>query len=196
MKLNDQYWDKRYQENNTGWDIGAASTPIVEYLNSLENKELKILIPGCGNAHEAVWAHQNGFKNIHVLDYAPSAIQNFKQKNPVFNTNHLHQEDFFEYTGEYDLIIEQTFFCAIDPSLRKKYAEKMHSLLNTNGVLMGLLFDTHFENGPPFGGNKEEYSEYFSSLFTPLRFEKCYNSIKPREGKELFIELKKLVDCV
>lgn len=192
MKLNDQYWEKRYQENNTGWDIGAASTPIVTYLNSLENKELKILIPGSGNAHEAFWAHQNGFKNIHVLDYARSAIQNFKQKNPTFNPNHLHQEDFFEHTGEYDLIIEQTFFCAIDPSLRKKYAEKMYSLLNENGVLMGLLFDTDFENGPPFGGNKEEYIEYFSSLFTPLHFEKCYNSIKPREGKELFIELKKI----
>ena len=192
MELNDQFWENRYQENNTGWDIGYASTPIVEYLNSLKNKELKILIPGCGNGHEAEWAHKNGFSNVHILDFAASAIENFKKRYPEFNTEHLHKEDFFDHQDKYDLIIEQTFFCAIDPALRARYAQKMHQLLNDNGLLVGLLFDTSFPAGPPFGGNKEEYDAYFSPLFEYLRFEKCNNSIPPRSGKELFIELKKI----
>jgi cyclopropane fatty-acyl-phospholipid synthase-like methyltransferase len=192
MELNDQFWENRYQENNTGWDIGYASTPIVEYLNSLKNKELKILIPGCGNGHEAEWAQKNGFSNVHILDFAASAIENFKKRYPEFNTEHLHQEDFFEHQDKYDLIIEQTFFCAIDPALRARYAQKMHQLLNDNGLLVGLLFDASFPAGPPFGGNKEEYDTYFSPLFEYLRFEKCNNSIPPRSGKELFVELKKI----
>lgn len=192
MELNDQFWENRYQENNTAWDIGYASTPIVEYLNSLKNKDLKILIPGCGNGHEAEWAHKNGFSNVHILDFAASAIENFKKRYPDFNIDYLHKADFFEHQEKYDLIIEQTFFCAIDPSLRKKYAHKMHELLNENGILMGLLFDTQFPVSPPFGGNKEEYYLYFSSLFEYLRFEKCTNSIPARSGRELFIELKKI----
>jgi hypothetical protein len=192
MELNDQFWEQRYQENNTGWDIGYASTPIVDYLKTLKNKELKILIPGCGNGYEAEWAHHNGFLNVHVLDYAASAIANFKTRYPHFNPTHLHQQDFFEHQHTYDIIIEQTFFCAIDPSLRKKYALKMHELLNDNGLLVGVLFDTEFVGGPPFGGNKEEYTSYFSSLFEFIRFEKCRNSIIARAGNELFMELKKI----
>ncbi len=193
MELNDQFWEQRYQENKTGWDIGYASTPIVDYLKTLKNKELKILIPGCGNGHEAEWAHQNGFLNVHVLDYAASAIANFKTRYPYFNPAHLHQQDFFEHEHTYDIIVEQTFFCAIDPVLRKKYAQKMHELLNDNGLLVGVLFDTEFVGGPPFGGNKEEYTKYFSSLFEYLHFEKCRNSIKARAGNELFIELIKKI---
>ena len=25
----EQYWTTRYDEDNTGWDIGAASTPLI-----------------------------------------------------------------------------------------------------------------------------------------------------------------------
>ena len=91
----------------------------------------------------------------------------------------------------FDLIVEQTFFCAIDPSLRKKYFEKMYSLLKPKGKIVGLLFDTEFEVSPPFGGTKSEYENYFKNLFKINVFEKCYNSIKPREGKELFINLER-----
>ena len=51
-KLNDQYWSERYQSNQIGWDIGQASTPIATYIDQIEDKSIKILIPGCGNAHE------------------------------------------------------------------------------------------------------------------------------------------------
>ncbi len=191
MELNDAYWEGRYQENKTGWDLGSASEPIVSYLKTLINKELKILIPGCGNAYEAEWALNNGFRNVHILDFAASAIENFKLRFPSFQIDHIHHEDFFEHQGSYDLIIEQTFFCAINPEWRQNYAKKMHSLLHDKGVLVGLLFDTSFVDGPPFGGSKQEYLSYFSSYFDLLHFETCYNSITPRAGKELFIELRK-----
>jgi thiopurine S-methyltransferase len=67
----------------------------------------------------------------------------------------------------------------------------MHDMLNDGGKLVGLLFDRDFQDGPPFGGNKEEYLNYFSPLFNIKIFEKCYNSIEPRMGSELFIILEK-----
>ena len=191
MELNKDFWEQKYQANTTGWDLGKPSTPIISYLEQLTNKNISILIPGCGNGHEAEWAIKNGFTNVHVLDIAPSAIANFKKRYPNFNTENLHTADFFEHIGNYDLIIEQTFFCAIDPILRKKYAEKMQSLLNENGKLVGLLFNTEFETGPPFGGSKEEYKKYFSPYFLFKYFENCYNSVKPRASTELFMLLKR-----
>ena len=47
------YWSKRYKEERTGWDIGFPSLPLKTYIDQLENKDLKILIPGAGNAYEA-----------------------------------------------------------------------------------------------------------------------------------------------
>lgn len=191
MGLDSNYWEKRYQENSTGWDLGAASGPIIEYLESIIDKNIDILIPGCGNGYEAEWAHKQGFKSVHILDFAETAISNFRNRYKDFPEVQIHKQDFFLHQGCYDLIVEQTFFCAIDRNLREKYVQKVHQLLKPNGILAGVLFGVEFPSGPPFGGNKEEYFEYFSPLFDILHMEECYNSIKPRKGNELFIELKK-----
>jgi thiopurine S-methyltransferase len=53
------------------------------------------------------------------------------------------------------------------------------------------LFDRDFENSPPFGGNAEEYRNYFEPYFTFKVFEPCRNSIAPRAGSELFMILQK-----
>lgn len=101
------------------------------------------------------------------------------------------QADFFTYQGQYDLIIEQTFFCAIQPAMRERYVSKMYELLKPTGRLVGLLFNRVFEKGPPFGGSKTEYEKLFCSAFEYKTFAECYNSVKPRSGSELFINFKK-----
>ncbi len=190
--LNSEYWQKRYLKDDASWDIGAPSTPLKDYIDQLENKDLRILIPGCGNSYEAEYLLEKGFKNVHLLDYSLLPLMNFKNRNPSFPDQQLHCEDFFSHQGSYDLILEQTFLCAIDPSLRTKYAEHIYALLAESGKLTGLLFDCDFDKkGPPFGGDKAEYTNYFRSLFHFQTFEKAYNSIAPRAGRELFIILKK-----
>lgn len=49
-ELNETFWDNRYKKYDIGWDLGDVSTPLKAYFNQLENKNLKILIPGCGNS--------------------------------------------------------------------------------------------------------------------------------------------------
>ena len=190
MDLTKDFWNNRYKNKETGWDIGYTSTPLKNYIDQLENLEIRILIPGCGNAYEAEYLHLKGFNNVFLLDIAPLALEQFSERVPDFPKKHLIQENFFEHQGNYNLILEQTFFCAIKPELRDKYVHKMHQLLIPKGKLVGLLFAENFENNhPPFGGTKEEYKKQFSGLFEIQKMELANNSIEARKGKELFIKL-------
>ena len=187
-KLDEGYWDNRYRDDSSAWDVGFISTPLKEYIDQLQNRELKILIPGCGNSYEAEYLFNHGFKNIFIIDLADTPLENFAKRNPSFPKAHLLKGDFFDHKDTYDLIIEQTFFCAINPSLRGAYVDKMHQLLNPNGKLVGLLFDFEFDKeGPPFGGSKSDYIVLFTPYFELKHFKPAYNSIEPRSGKELFI---------
>lgn len=190
-KLNETYWSQRYLNNETGWDVGSPSTPLKEYIDQLENKNIKILIPGCGNAHEAQYLFENGFTNVFVIDLSPIPLQNLKKRLPDFPESQLLEGDFFDLTNHFDLILEQTMFCAIDPRLRMEYARKATEILNEGGKLVGVLFNREFEGGPPFGGTKDEYVTYFSNHFQNVYLEPCYNSIKPRQNSELFMMCEK-----
>ncbi|MCB7480959.1 TPMT family class I SAM-dependent methyltransferase [Christiangramia sediminis] len=190
--MNKEFWSSRYKENNTGWDVGQVSTPLKEYIDQLQDKNLKILIPGAGNSYEAEYLFKKGFRNIWICDIAKEPIVNFKKRLPQFPESQILNVDFFELNDQFDLILEQTFFCALPVDLRPDYAEKSSELLKSGAKLCGLLFDFPLSpDGPPFGGSKEEYLTYFSPYFKINIFERCYNSIKPRQGKELFFNFSK-----
>ena len=191
-KLNQNYWESNYTNNKIGWDMGQVSPPIKAYFDKITNKEIDILIPGAGNSYEAEYLYNLGFKNITVLDIAKQPLANLKQRISSFPENQLIQGDFFEHHKTYDIIVEQTFFCAINPNLRKEYAKKMVSLLKPGGKLIGVLFGFPLtEKGPPFGGSLNEYKNTFTKDFHIKTLETCYNSIKPRQGTELFIIFEK-----
>jgi SAM-dependent methyltransferase len=189
--LDQEYWDKQYTSNTTGWDLGKVSPPIKEYVDTLKDKNISILIPGCGNSYEAEYLLSKGFTNVTLIDIAPTLVENLNKKFKNFPNIKTILGDFFEHQGEYDLIIEQTFFCALLPTMRQKYVLKMHQLLKENGILAGLLFNKIFENSPPFGGSKTEYELLFKDDFDFVKMELSQNSIAPRMNTELFIELQK-----
>ena len=192
-KLDKDYWENRYSKDETGWNIGYASTPIEKYISQLQDKSIKILIPGAGNSFEAELLWNKGFNNTYVLDFAKQPIENFKKRVSIFPHKQLLHQDFFELNQTFDLIIEQTFFCALNPNLRKQYVEKMFQLLNPKGKLAGLLFDFPLtESGPPFGGSFNEYETAFSKYFKIKTLERATNSIKERQGKELFFIFERL----
>ncbi|MGB0999103.1 MAG: methyltransferase domain-containing protein [Flavobacteriales bacterium] len=192
MNLSEEFWSNKYKNNKTGWDLGEVSPPLKAYFDKLENKELKILIPGAGNSYEAEYLFNKGFKNVFVVDLVKLPLRNIKNRIPKFPENQLIHANFFDIKDTFDLIIEQTFFCAINPELRPKYAAKMTSILKENGKLVGLLFDAVLnEDHPPFGGNKKEYKTYFEPFFDISIMENAYNSHVTRAGKELFFILRK-----
>ncbi len=190
--LTQNYWTNRYKEQSTGWDLGAPSTPLKNYIDQLIDKNIRILIPGAGNAYEAEYLIEQGFKNIYVMDISIIPLHNFAERNPNFPKEQLIEANFFEHQAQYDLIIEQTFFCSFEPTHenRNAYAKHCAQLLTNNGKLVGLWFDIPLVEGNmdkrPFGGTKQEYLKYLNSYFIVKTFETCYNSIKPRANQELF----------
>ncbi len=191
-KFSDAYWNAHYQSGTMGWDVGYVSTPLKNYFDSIKEREIKILIPGAGNAYEVSYLFEKGFRHVNLLDFAPESIVNFKKRQASFPEKQIFCEDFFDHKGSYDLIIEQTFMCSLPPDKRPAYTEKMHQLLKPSGRLLGLLFNHHFEfEGPPYGGTAEEYRKLFEKLFIIEQMEVSKDSIKPRRNRELFFKLLK-----
>jgi thiopurine S-methyltransferase len=192
-QFSETYWTERYRQNEASWDAGAITTPLKTYIDQLPDKNVKMLIPGAGNGHEAEYLFRNGFKNVSVIDISPEPIQNIQKRLPEFPSSQLITGDFFKHNGSYELILEQTFFCALDPSLQTDYAPQMNKLLKPGGKLAGLLFTDPLNNTtPPFALTKEAYIQLFQPYFKIHTLETCYNSIKPRQGRELFMILQKL----
>jgi SAM-dependent methyltransferase len=190
-ELNENFWTQRYQDGSTGWDLGYVSTPIKEYADQLSDKSIRILIPGAGNSYEGEYLWKQGFKNVYIADISEEPLHNFSERVPDFPKEQLLHEDFFSLDDQFDLILEQTFYCALDPKLRDAYVEKMHGLLKPGGKLVGVLFTFPLESGPPFGGSMDEYRERFSRYFDLKKLEECYNSIPPRAGNEAFLIAQK-----
>ncbi len=85
-------------------------------------------------------------------------VEALKIKLKDYHSIQIIRQNFFNHTNRYDLIVEQTFFCALNIQLRNQYVQKTHAFLNTNGKLVGILFNKYLEtDGLPFGGTKKEY---------------------------------------
>ncbi len=190
--LDAQYWSDRYHEGRTGWDIGYAAPQLMAFAVDFP-KDARILIPGCGRAYEAEALHRQGYTEVYVVDWSREPLDDFLERVPDFPSEHLIQSDFFALTGHYDLMLEQTFFCALSPDLRDRYVAKVHTLLSEGGVLAGLLFDFPLtDDGPPFGGSADEYRARFSHCFNLERMARSELSIPPRAGRELAIRFVKI----
>lgn len=186
-QMDEAFWDMRWETGQTGWDMGSVSRPLKEYVDQLENKKSRILIPGCGNAYEAEYLWESGFHNTYIVEISTKAVESFLSRYSKFPKEHIFTEDFFNMNqGQFDLVIEQTFYCAFEPERRDEYASKMSEIIKPGGKLVGVFFDCEFEGGPPFGGNIEEYRNRFSPYFDIKVLERCYNSINPRAGREVF----------
>ena len=190
VKFDENFWNEKYLSGDIRWDLGECSPPIKSYIDQLNDKQLSILIPGAGNAYEAKYLVQLGFKAVTVIDIAPALITTLRAE--VGSAMQIIQDDFFNHQGAYDLVFEQTFFCALHPDLRPAYVRKMFDLLKAGGKLVGVLFNKDFNQPyPPFGGNEKEYRSLFSPFFEIKCMEPCYNSHLARKGNELFITLIK-----
>lgn len=112
LTLDQTYWDNQYQANDTGWDLGKISPPLQSHIDRIQSKNTKILIPGCGNGYEAEYLLEQGFTNVSVIDIAPTLVEKLREKFAAKPINII-LGDFFAHDGRYDIVLEQTFFCAL-----------------------------------------------------------------------------------
>lgn len=190
--VDQDFWEAQYRAGTLGWDLGAVSAPLKAYFDQLEPGSLPILIPGAGNSYEARYLIAQGFTDVTVVDFSFSVTEKLKAAYRDQPSLHVVQGDFFTHRGSYHLIVEQTFFCAIDPGRRDQYVRHCHELLTKGGKIAGLLFNRDFEPGhPPFGGDAGSYEKLFAPYFHFRTWQPCYNSHPARAGSEWFMILEK-----
>lgn len=187
--LSPDAWNERYLTRDTPWDL-SGPTPEFARLAKDGIFHGRVLVPGGGRGYDAALLAQAGCE-VHLVDFAPAALEAAKAEATRTDAAvRFHCRDFFElpdlseHRGRYDVILEYTFYCAVDPQLRPAYARAAADLLRPGGLLAALFFPTAMDKeGPPFIVSREEVERLFAPYFE-LRFEAPQASVKPRAGRE------------
>jgi SAM-dependent methyltransferase len=188
-------WQRHYEENDLGWDLGQVAPPFVKLWQEEKLPLGKVLVPGCGRGHEVVFLAENGF-DVTAIDFSSGAVTYLKNalKKRNLEGRILHQ-DFFSldksHEGVYDLVLEQTFFCAISPKQRRDYVLNVSRILKPGGILVGLFYHTDEQGGPPYNTTREDIEMHFSKKFEIQELDKTSLSTEQRKDKEWLGILKK-----
>ncbi len=183
------YWEQRYQEKTTRWDLGQAAPAFVSLLNSQETLTPgRTAVLGCGRGYDALLFAEHRFEVV-GFDFAPSAIAEATSLvQAAGSTAKFLQRDIFELATEFpqdfDYVVEHTCFCAIPPERRPEYVQLVRSLLRPKGELIALFFTHNRPGGPPFGSTPTEIVQYFEADFEILSLESVANSVPSRQGEE------------
>ena len=164
---------KRGLEPGDAFDVGGVSGALASYLKRAPRppEGSAALVPGCGRAYDALALARHGFDRVVAVDIAPTAVraaQSFLEdeadgydedlgiyyiqiKGTRFTKIEVYEVDFFEVPDKFDFIWDCTFLCALDPSIRAKWAQKQKALLNENGTLLSCIFPIcEKAGGPPY----------------------------------------------
>ena len=186
---NFEYWENRYQEGSTGWDLGQAAPPFVSLLDfAAAPKTGKIAVLGSGSGYDALLFAQRGFEVI-GFDFAPSAIASATElaQNSGIPAQFL-QRNIFDLPAEFphyfDYVLEHTCFCAIEMRDRPAYVKLVKSLLKPQGELIALFWAHNQPSGPPFGTTTAEIYQYFELDFKINSLSLVNNSVPQRQGQE------------
>jgi len=190
------FWNQKYINNDDQWDIGSPTPIFIDWSKTLSNRK-KILIPGSGRGHDALYLGQKNH-DVYAIDFSCEAIKYLKLKSKKLNIKvNAICEDFFNlsnYYGTMDIILEYTFFCAINPKLRMEYIHETLKLLKDNGLFVGIFLplDKHLsEGGPPYGVNLDQTMDCFSEYYDIIECKKSELTIEPRFNNEVFTIMRK-----
>ncbi|KAJ5206170.1 TPMT family [Penicillium cf. griseofulvum] len=148
----------------------------------------KALVPGCGRGVDVLLLASFGY-DAYGLEYSAAAVEACKkEENNNANWYRVRDEtvgagkvtwiqgDFFDDAwlhkigvplNGFDIIYDYTFFCALEPSMRPKWALRHTQLLapSPTGNLICLEFPRHKDPqaaGPPFASPSEAYMAHLS----------------------------------
>ncbi len=188
-------WDKRYAEEDTPWDKGAAHPELERLL--LEGafadwSGLSIVAPGAGRGYD-VSALETAGVTAFGVDISPLAVETAVTDKMILG-DFIYSES-SKWSEGLSGIWEHTCFCAIPPEMRSDYVSACARLLRPGGLLRGIFFLNpdmdRGENGPPFGCPQAELFEHFSSDFEILESHIPLQTYSGREGRELFVEMRR-----
>ncbi len=169
-----EFWDARYAQGSTPWDLGRAPTVLRELIGRLDVEAAavprRVLCPGAGRGHDALAWASAGFETV-AVDMAPSAISAAAELAARGGVGvELLQADLFElsrtHTDAFDVVWEQTCLCAIDPRRRVEYVDTMAAVLRPRGDFWALLWNHGNDGGPPWDLEADDVRALLDSRFS------------------------------
>ena len=183
-------WQKAWREGRTPWDAGGSPPALRSLLTRNLVPSGRILVPGCGAGYDlATLARED--REIIGVDLSEDARDAFVRSHRALPGRVVYEVvDFFAYDpGEpFDFVWDYTFFCALDPEERPRWADAMARMLNSSGTLATLLFP--FEDplsdreGPPWPVNAGLVADLLDETFEAIEVPEVERSHRGREGRE------------
>jgi SAM-dependent methyltransferase len=156
-------WEQSWQRGVTPWDAGCAAPSLTGLVASGTLPPGRALVPGVGGGYDAL-ALASPTRSVIGLDLSATAVDVANARRdalgiPAASCAFVAGDFFSSEQGQFDLIWDYTFFCALQPELRPRWAARMRQLLSPGGVLVTLIFPIgDFAGGPPFAVSPELYS--------------------------------------
>lgn len=180
------YWEHRYQTNDTSWEKGAPAPGLLDFLESHPRiPRGMVAVPGCGTGHDVRAFARFGFA-AHGFDFAPSAIRLAREKTRAAGlAAQFHPLDFLhaDPPQKFDWLFEHTLFCAIKPQERDDYTRAVLKWLKPGGHYLALNYFLCEPKGPPWPTDRAEQMRRFSPHLTLLA-DWMPRSYPNRSGKE------------
>ena len=132
-----EFWQQRFEKNETGRDRGSPSPQLLAWLDSGELQPCRLAVPGCGSGWEVAELAQRGFE-VTGIDYTAAAVEKTRAllhgralKAEIIQADVLN----YQPTQLFDGIYEQTCLCAIHPDHWFQYANQLRNWLKPAGSL-------------------------------------------------------------
>lgn len=192
----EKFWSEIYRNEQPGWEVGQENPALGAILPQIKLSKSRVLVLGCGSGHDAAFFARNGHV-VTAVDFSPEAVQRARANYSSLENLKIIQADAFNLPhtldGQFDLVFEHTFYCAVSPERRNDVAKLWKRMLHDQGHLLGILFAMEKRNGPAFGGSEWEIRERLKRHFSFLFWTRWRNSLERRRGSELVVFARKIV---
>lgn len=179
------FWDHRFRQGVTPWDAGGVPQELQAFARRrAPEPPPRVLIPGCGSAHDAAFLDALGWPVV-ALDFSAAALEIARAHLGNWR-GRLALGDFFAHEADepYDLIYERAFLCALPRKLWPGYGERAARLLAPDGILAGFFFFDDQPKGPPFGIDRAQLDALLDPFFVFVEERAVEDSLPVFAGKE------------
>ncbi len=132
-----EFWQERFEKNETGWDRGGPSSQLLAWLDSAELLPGRIAVPGCGSGWEVAELARRRFEVVGI-DYTGAAVERVRAQLDAQQLQaEVIQADVLTYqpAQAFDAIYEQTCLCALHPEHWLSYSQQLRQWLKPEGSL-------------------------------------------------------------
>lgn len=182
------YWDALYRIEQDGWELGRAAPPLERWFRANPPAGKRVLVVGSGRGHEAQLLARLG-ATVTAVDFSTEAVTQARELAAAAGLSvNFQVADLFDLAqsnATFDVVVEHTCFCAIEPQRRAEYVRVMAHIVVPGGQLVGLFYTHGRPGGPPFTTSEQELKTLFAPYFSLQHSETPTDSIATRLGDEL-----------